>query len=95
VAAIQNRIVKPTTDAISVQKKALIDRVCLMIEAAAMEKTNIVCMQEIWNAPFFMCTRERYPWVEFSEPVNGESTQILSQLAKKHNIVILNSILER
>lgn len=42
-----------------------------------------------------MCTRERYPWIEFAEPVNGESTKILAELAKKHNMVIISSILER
>jgi beta-ureidopropionase len=58
-----------------------------------MEGANVVGLQEIWTAPFFMCTRERYPWVEFSEPVDGESTQFLSKLAKKHNMVIVSSIL--
>lgn len=71
VGAIQNRIVKPTDEPVSVQKKAIIDRIVQMIHAAAAEKANIVCMQEIWNAPFFMCTRERYPWVEFAEPIQG------------------------
>lgn len=42
-----------------------------------------------------MCTRERYPWVEFSEPIDGESTQMLQELAKKYNMVIVSSILER
>lgn len=42
-----------------------------------------------------MCTRERYPWVEFSEPIDGDSTQMLKELAKKHNMVIVSSILER
>jgi beta-ureidopropionase len=42
-----------------------------MIEVAALEGANIICLQEIFNAPFFMCTRERYPWVEFSESMEG------------------------
>lgn len=47
------------------------DRIGEMIEIAALEKANIICLQEIWTAPFFMCTREKYPWVEFSEPIDG------------------------
>ena len=66
-----------------------------MIEIAVLEGSNIIALQEIWTAPFFMCTRERYPWVEFSETYDGESTQFLRGLAKKHNIVIISSILER
>ena len=42
-----------------------------------------------------MCTRERYPWVEFAEHIDGETTQFLKELARKHNIVIVSSILER
>lgn len=42
-----------------------------------------------------MCTRQRYPWVEFSEPIEGESTQLLRSLAKQHGLVIVSSILER
>ncbi len=57
VGAIQNKIVLPTTAPIHKQKLAIMDRIKEIIEIAAMEKTNIVCLQEIWTAPFFMCTR--------------------------------------
>lgn len=33
--------------------------------------------------------------MEFSEPLEGESTQLLRELASKHNLVIVSSILER
>jgi hypothetical protein len=39
------------------------DRIRDIIELAALEKVNVLGLQEIWTAPFFMCTRERYPWV--------------------------------
>jgi beta-ureidopropionase len=45
--------------------------------------------------PFAFCTREKQPWLEFAEPVDGPSTQILSKLAKKYNMVIVSPILER
>ncbi len=38
-------------------------RIKEIIEVAALENVNVIGLQEIWNAPFFMCTRERYPWV--------------------------------
>lgn len=44
--------------------------------------------------PFAFCTREKR-WCEFAEPVDGESTQFLQQLAKKYNMVIVSPILER
>lgn len=77
VAAVQNRIVLPTDKPVAEQKKAIMNRIKEIIELAAIEKVNVLGLQEIWTAPFFVCTRERYPWVEFSEPIDGESTQML------------------
>ena len=44
--------------------------------------------------PFAFCTREKR-WCEFAEPVQGESTQFLQELAQKYNMVIVSPILER
>lgn len=93
VGAIQNRIVLETSKPIQAQKYAILARIRSIIELAAMEGVNVLGLQEIWTAPFFMCTRERYPWVEFAEPLDGESTQMLCELAKRHNMVIVSSIL--
>lgn len=51
-------------------------------------------VQEAWMMPFAFCTREKR-WCEFAEPVNGESTQFLQEFARKYNMVIISSILER
>jgi len=51
-------------------------------------------IQEAWTMPFAFCTREKR-WCEFAEPVDGESTQFLQELAQKYNMVIVNPILER
>lgn len=44
--------------------------------------------------PFAFCTREKR-WCEFAEPIDGESTRFLQDLALKYNMVIVSSILER
>jgi beta-ureidopropionase len=44
--------------------------------------------------PFAFCTREKR-WCEYAEPVDGESTQFLQELAQKYNMVIVSPILER
>ncbi|KAI1719976.1 carbon-nitrogen hydrolase domain-containing protein [Ditylenchus destructor] len=96
VAAIQNQIVLPTTAPVCEQRHAIHDRVGTLIEAAAQGGAQIVCLQEAWTMPFAFCTRERLPWTEFAESAeNGPSTKFLKQLAKKHGIVIISSILER
>lgn len=44
--------------------------------------------------PFAFCTREKR-WCEFAEPVDGETTHFLQELAQKYNMVIVSPILER
>ncbi|KAG8080551.1 hypothetical protein GUJ93_ZPchr0007g5167 [Zizania palustris] len=77
-----------------VVRKAIMEKVKPMIEAAGESGVNILCLQEAWTMPFAFCTREKR-WCEFAEPVDGESTQFLQQLAQKYNMVIVSPILER
>lgn len=95
VGAIQTRIIEPTDAPIEAQYLAIRDRVATIIEAAAAMGTNVLCTQEAWTMPFAFCTREKQPWVEFAEPVDGPTTRFLAELARRHNMVILSSILER
>lgn len=94
VGLIQNSIVLPTTASFSEQRKAIMQKVKCMIEAAGVAGVNIVCLQEAWTMPFAFCTREKR-WCEFAESVDGESTQFLKDLAQKYNMVIISPILER
>lgn len=94
IAAIQNKMVLPADAPVQAQKQAIMERIVELIEGAVSLKANVVCLQEIWNSPFFLCTREKYPWLEFAEPVEGESTQLLKQLSRQHNLVIISPILE-
>lgn len=95
IAVIQNQIIKPTDAPIEEQFQAIVDRVTDMIDAAGSMGVNVLCLQEAWTMPFAFCTREKQPWLEFAENVDGPSTQILARLAKKHNMVIVSPILER
>jgi beta-ureidopropionase len=92
---IQTGIVKPTDAPVLEQYEAIRDRTAELIEAAARMCTNVLCLQEAWTMPFAFCTREKHPWLEFAEPVDGDSTQFLAGLAKRHNMVIVSPILER
>jgi len=95
IGAIQNKIVLPTTSPFKDQIKALHDRIEVMVTAAYHAGVNVVCFQETWTNPFFMCTREK-KWNEFAEDaLNGPTSQLISKLAKKYNMVIVNPILER
>merc|ERR1712188_64430 len=96
VGVVQNAIVEPTTAPIDQQYKAIEAKVEKIIAAAAAMGVNVLCLQEAWTAPFFFCTRERYPWSEFGEDAeNGPSSQFIDRMAKKHNMVIVSPIFER
>ena len=67
MGAVQNKLVISPSNSVAEQKRTLMERISDIIELAALEGVNVLGLQEIWNAPFFLCTREKYPWVEFAE----------------------------
>ena len=94
IGVIQNKVIRPTTDPVVDQYEAIADRVEVMLEAAGKLGVNVVCLQEAWTMPFAFCTREKTPWLEFAEPIDGPSTQRLAQIARRLNMVIVSPILE-
>ncbi|XP_023949438.1 beta-ureidopropionase-like [Bicyclus anynana] len=96
VGIIQNSIATPTDKPINEQRQGIFNKIRNIIDTAAAEGVNIVCLQEAWGMPFFFCTREKLPWCEFAESATeGESVQFLKSLAVKHGMVIVSPILER
>lgn len=96
VGLIQNQIILPTTAPVPQQIESLHQRISEIIEVAAQCGVNVLCTQEAWTMPFAFCTREKHPWCEFAEPAEtGATTKLMQELAKKHNMVIVSSILER
>lgn len=95
LGAIQMQIQRPTSDPVEDQFQALVARTEGMIHAAGQCGVNVLGLQEAWTMPFAFCTREKQPWLEFAEPVDGPSTQRLAALAKRYNMVIVSPILER
>lgn len=64
------------------------------IEQAAGEKSDIVCLPELFRSPYF-CRHERCER-DYAEPLPGEVGEKLSVLAKKHSIAIVaGSVYER
>jgi len=95
VGVIQNRIVTSTSAPVEEQFESLVARTETIIHAAGEMGVNVLGLQEAWTMPFAFCTREKHPWLEFAEPVDGPSTQRLAVLARRYNMVIVSPILER
>lgn len=95
VGVIQTQIIEPTDAPIEQQFQAICRRTEQLIHAAGAMGCNVLGLQEAWTMPFAFCTREKHPWLEFAEPVDGPSTQFLASLARQYNMVIVSPILER
>jgi predicted amidohydrolase len=46
---VQNSIAAPTTDSIQNQRKKIYEKIERIIEAAAQDNVNILCLQEAWS----------------------------------------------
>jgi beta-ureidopropionase len=65
-----------------------------LIEQAASEGVQMICMQEIFTGPYF-CAEQTTRWYDSTERIpDGPTTQLMQELAKKHSMVIVVPIYE-
>jgi len=64
------------------------------IEKAGEAGVQILCLQEIFNGPYF-CPSQDARWYAAAEPVPGPTTNRLAEYAKKYNMVIVVPIYEK
>jgi N-carbamoylputrescine amidase len=74
-------------------QKAMLDKHIPMIEEAAKRGVQILCLQEIFNGPYF-CPSQDKRWYAAAEPIPGPTTAVMAELAKKHNMVIVVPLYE-
>ena len=75
-------------------KKAMIDKHLKLIEQAAKQKVQILCLQELFYGPYF-CAEQNQKWYEMTESVpNGPTTKLMQKLAAKHKMVIVVPVYE-
>jgi beta-ureidopropionase len=65
-----------------------------LIEQAAREGVQILCMQEIFTGPYF-CAEQTIRWYDATERIpEGPTTRLMQELAKKHEMVIVVPLYE-
>jgi beta-ureidopropionase len=83
-----------TTESLDTIKQANIDKHIPLIEQAAREGVQIICMQEIFTGPYF-CAEQTTRWYDSTEQIpDGPTTKLMQELAKKHSMVIVVPIYE-
>ena len=65
-----------------------------MITRAARRGAQLVCLPELFRSRYF-CQSEDHEFFKLAESVPCETTAALSNLARKHRIVIVGSVFER
>ena len=84
----------PTDVSIAEIKRANIEKHLGMIEDAAKQGVQILCMQEVFTTPYF-CAEQQVRWYEAVEKIpDGPTTKLMQETAKKHNMVIIVPIYE-
>src|ERR1700741_3776848 len=63
------------------------------IEEAGKKKVQILCLQEIFNGPYF-CPSQDKRWYDAAEPVPGPTVEKLAPIARSYNMVIVVPVYE-
>ena len=72
----------------------MLDEVDDLINDAAAESVQIVCLQELFASPY-PCQSEDHRNFDYAEPIDGPSVQRMQQTARRHEIVIVTPIFEK
>ncbi|MDP3772746.1 MAG: nitrilase-related carbon-nitrogen hydrolase [Gemmatimonadales bacterium] len=75
-------------------KQAMLDKHLPWIEEAGKKGVQILCLQEIFNGPYF-CPSQDSKWCDTTEPIPGPTIELMQTYAKKHDMVIIVPIYER
>jgi len=91
---IQASSCEPSSSPVAKIKQAMIDKHVVLIEQAASEGVEVLCLQEIFYGPYF-CAEQEMKWYESAERIpDGPTTKLMMELARKHKMVIIPPIYE-
>jgi beta-ureidopropionase len=65
-----------------------------LIEQAAKQKVQVLCLQELFYGPYF-CAEQNQKWYEMTERVpDGPTTKLMQKIAAKHKMVMVVPVYE-
>jgi beta-ureidopropionase len=73
---------------------AMFEKHLPMIHDAGKKGVQILCLQEIFNGPYF-CPGQDRRWYDAAEPVPGPTVEKLAPLAQKYQMVLVIPVYER
>src|ERR671921_2123119 len=91
---IQATNAAPTDAPIEEIKRANIEKHVAMIEDAAKQGVQILCMQEVFTTPYF-CAEQQTRWYDAVEKIpDGPTTKLMQEVAKQHEMVLIVPVYE-
>lgn len=91
---IQTSLAVSTEQPIEVIKKAMIDKHLKLIEEAAKQAVQILCLQELFYGPYF-CAEQQAKWYSLVEKIpEGPTMKMMQEMAKKYSLVMIVPIYE-
>lgn len=75
-------------------KKAMIEKHLALIEVAAKQGVQIICLQELFYGPYF-CAEQETHWYDLTEKIpDGPTIQLMCETAKRLGMVMIIPIYE-
>src|SRR5678809_1522466 len=75
-------------------KEAMVQKHLPLIEEAGKQGVHILCLQEIFNTPYF-CPGQDKKWYASAETVPGPIIDRMSEYASKYNMVMIVPVYEK
>jgi N-carbamoylputrescine amidase len=75
-------------------KEAMVQKHIPLIEEAGKKGVQILCLQEIFNTPYF-CPGQNRAWYDSAEPVPGPTVDRMTEYARKYNMVMIVPVYEK
>ncbi len=91
---IQATLCEPATSPVAKIKQAMTDKHVALLEQAAQQGAQVVCLQELFNGPYF-CAEQDARWYEMVERIpDGPTIRLMQGMARKHQMVLVAPIYE-
>ncbi|RED50790.1 nitrilase-related carbon-nitrogen hydrolase [Aestuariispira insulae] len=91
---IQMGLKGDTADSPEKIRDAMLEAHLPLVEEAGRKGVQVLCFQEVFTQPYF-CPSQDSKWYAAAEQIpDGVTTQIMCEMAKKHNMVIVVPIYE-
>ena len=75
-------------------KQAMLDKHVPLIEEAGRKGVQVLCLQEIFNGPYF-CPGQDRRWYAAAESVPGPTTDFVAGIAKQHRMAVIVPVYEQ